>query len=240
MTAASARASSVIVLWLFCCAWAPKTPHIEIRSIGIIAAVGDTCMFERVRDAPFEWIGPPDASFLEISDWNIDDEVAKTITATLAPEYSVQVIAIEHQDFDAWTFDSLSRRIRELPVAETPVDAYLLILRDWRADEIGRSVHRMGGLGLYRHDLPHGGKRLAAFASYRLVLMEPEHGGFIASRAALLPDGGMPSLPVSSSLWPHTQNNLTDGQREALHADFLALIGRSLPVTLRQLGLATK
>ena len=81
----------------------------------------------------FEWISPPQASFLEISDWGIDDTVTAEITKLLSARYKVQSIAIEHQDFDTWTYDTLSRRIRELPVPETPIDAYLLILRDWRA-----------------------------------------------------------------------------------------------------------
>ena len=218
-------------------AWAPRPPHVAIKSIGIIAAVGDTCMFERVTDRPFEWIGPPGASFLEISDWNIDDDVTKTITAALESRYSVQAIAVEDQVFDTWTYDLLSRRVREMPVPETPVDAFLLVLRDWRADAIGGSVHQLGGLGLYRRDLPRGGKRVALFASYRLVLLEPEHGGILVSRAALLPDGSLPSLPVSSSLWPLTQNDLTDVQRDNLHRDFLQLLTQSLPATLQQMGL---
>lgn len=229
-----------VVASLFLAAWAPKAPYVHIRSIGVIAALGDTCMFEHVTDKPFQWIGPPEASFLEISDWNIDDDVTKAIGAALAPRYSVQSIPIEHQDFDTWTHESLTRHIRELPVPETRVDAYLLVLRDWQADAIGGSDHQLAGLGLYRRDLPRRGRRVAVYASYRLVLMEPEHGGIIASPNALLPDGRLPSLPVSSSLWPRTQNDLTDRQHQALHAAFMALIGRSLPGTLRQLALATK
>ena len=70
---------------LFLTAWAPKPQHIAIHSIGIIAAIGDTCMFVHVRDAPFDWIEPTEASFLEISDWGIDDEVTNMIAATLRP-----------------------------------------------------------------------------------------------------------------------------------------------------------
>jgi hypothetical protein len=222
------------------CAWAPKPPHEAIKSIGIIADLGDTCMFERVTNRPFEWIGPPKAGFLEISAWGIDDEITKAVTATLEPGYSVQAIAIEHQYFSTWTYQSLSRRIRELPVPEIPVDAYLLILRDWRADDIGRSDHQVSGLGLYRRDFAQGRARYGIFASYRLVLLEPDRGEIIASRAALLPNGGLPWRPVSSSLWPRTQNHLSDTQGKTLHADFLTLIGASLPATLKELGFATR
>lgn len=234
------RCILAVISLLLLSAWAPRPAHLHIRSIGIIAAVGDTCMFAHVTDGTFEEIGPPDADFLEISDWGIDDEVARTIAAALAPRYSVQPITVVHQEFDTWTYELLARHVHELPLPDTAVDAYLLILRDWQADSIGGSDHQLGGLGMYRRDLPHGGKRVAVFASYTLVLAEPRRGAIIASRPATLPDGRFPSLPASSSLWPRTANNLSDKQRGKLRADFLLLIGKSVPGTLRQLGLATK
>jgi hypothetical protein len=222
------------------CAWAPKQSHVDVRSIGIIAAVGETCMFERVTDRPFEWIGPPDTSFLDISDWGIDDEVTKSVEAVLAPDYRVQSIVIEPQGFDTWTNGSLARRIRELPVPETQVDAYLLILRDWRGDDIDNSDHQLAGLGIYRRDRARGRTRYGVFASYRLILMEPNRGGILASRAALLPRDRLPWLPVSATLWPRTQNELSEAQRRALQIDFLKLIDATLPVTLLTLGLRSK
>src|SRR5207248_9134863 len=161
----------------------PKPLQVQIRSIGIIAAVGDTCMFERVSDEPFEWLGPPQASFLEISDWGIDNDVTKAIVAALGPTYRTQSIAIEHQGFDTWTYASLTRDIRELPAPETPVDAYLLVLRDWRDDAIGGSIHRLGGFGLYRRDLHARHERYGVFAAYRLLLLLPESGRLLFSRA---------------------------------------------------------
>jgi hypothetical protein len=234
-----ARSVVLLALCLILCAWVPKPPRRDINSIGIIAAVGGTCLFEHVSDAAFESIGPPEATFLEISDQGIDDAVTNIVATRLSPRYRVQPITIEHQDFDTWTYESLARYIRGLPVPEAPVDAYLLILRDWRSDEIGGSDHPLAGLGLYRRDF-RGSQRYGVFASYRLVLMEPERGGIVASRAALLPDGHLPSLPAASWLWPRTQNNLTGAQRDALHADFLKLINESLPGALKQLGFATK
>jgi hypothetical protein len=216
----------------------PKGSPPRIRSIGIIAALGDTCMFERVPDTAFEWIAPPLAGFLEVSDWNIDEEVTNAIAKQLGPRYRAQSIAIEHQDFDAWTYDSLARHIRELPIPETPVDAYLLVLRDWRHDAIGNTNHRLGGLGLYRRDRRGGSRRFGAFASYRLVLLDATSGDLIASRPALMPDGRLPWLPANASLWPRTQNDLSDIQRSTLRGDFLALIDQTLPRALKQIGFA--
>lgn len=216
---------------------APAPAQTHIHSLGLIIALGDTCMFERVPDSRFEWIAPPEASFLEISDWGIDEHVTNAITKSLATHYRVQAIEIEHQDFDTWKYESLARHIRELPIPEKPVDAYLVVLRDWQGDAIGGSDHQLGGLGLYRRDLPHGGEQLGAFASYRLVLADPDSGEAIASRAATLPDGRLPWLSASPALWPHTPNDLADAQRGTLRSDFIKLIDETLPRTLREIGL---
>jgi hypothetical protein len=150
----------------------------------------------------------------------------------------VQPIAVEHQDFDTWTYDSLALHIRELPIPEIPVDAYLLVLRDWRHDGIGKSDHQIAGLGLYRQDRRAGMERLGTFASYRLALFDPITGNIIASRPALLPNGRLPWLPARPTLWPPTQNDLTDAQHREMLTDFMKLIDSTLPRTLRQTGLA--
>jgi hypothetical protein len=194
-------------------------------------------MFEHVADAAFQWIAPPRASFLEISDWGIDDFVTRDLANLLGPRVRLQSIQFSQQDFDTWTYASLARNIRELPLPETPVDAYLLVLRDWRGDEIGNTGHQVGGLGLYRRDLHGGGERFGVFASYRLLLADPDTGGVIAEAAALLPNGRLPWLPEPRSLWPRTQNDLTPAQRDTLRSDFAKLIDETLPPTLKRLGL---
>lgn len=218
-----------------CCPATAKPAH--IHTLGVIAALGGTCMFERVPDRPFEWIAPPEASFLEISDWGLDDAVTRRIARLLGPRIDVQTIYVSQQDFETWTDASLARRIRELPLPETPVDAYLLVLRDWRGDEIGNTNHRVGGLGLYRRDFSGSRVRFGVFASYRVILADPETGQIFAEVPALLPNRKLPWLPAAPTLWPPTQNDLTAAQQRVLHSDFLELIDATLPRALRQIGL---
>ncbi|MGD0189285.1 MAG: hypothetical protein ABSD74_00935 [Rhizomicrobium sp.] len=191
-------------------------------------------MFERVGKSPLEWAGPPRTSFLEISDWGLDDAVMGEATAVLSKRFAVKQVTYEEADFDTWTWDSLSRDIRALPLPVDDIDAYVVILRDWRGDEIGHSVHQLGGLGLYRRD-GTGGPRLGAFAAYRIAIIDARSGEIMASRPVLTQIGQLPRLPVAPSIWPNTQNDVTDAQRTMLQTCLRRLIDATLPPTLKGL-----
>lgn len=189
-------------------------------------------MFERVRDAPFEWMGPPDASFLEISDWGLDEFATREATAILSPRFSVKPVTFEEADFDTWTPESLVSHLREMPPPEDPIDAYVLILRDWQSDAIGRSIHQVAGIGLYDRQAS-GGQRLGVFASCRIVVIDAHSFEVLASRLAQMPDGTLPWLPVAPSLWPATQNDLTDAEKAALQENGRRLLGEAIGPALR-------
>jgi hypothetical protein len=206
-------------------------PHTRIKTVAIISAVGESFMFEHVRAAPFEWIGAPDTSFLEISDWGMDDLVSREATMVLSKRFAVKPVKYEEADFDTWTWASLPRTIRELPLPEDDIDAYVLILRDWHPDEIGHSVHQIAGLGLYKRDLAG----LGVYAAYRIVVVDAHTYEVIASRRALTTDGRLPWGPTGPSLWPKTQNDVTDAQKTTLQAGLNALIDHTLAPTLQGL-----
>jgi hypothetical protein len=212
-------------------------PHANIHSVAIIAAIGETFMFERVRNSPFEWMGPPETSFLEIANWGLDDLVTRKATAALSGRYTVEPVKYEEADFDTWTWPSLVRHIRELPLPEDNIDAYVVVLRDWRGDGIGRSVHQVAGVGAYRHDYSAGPK-LGVFASYRIVVIDAHSYDILTSRAALTTDGSLPWTPLAPSLWPKTQNDLTEKQTTSLRNEIMALIDKTLEQTVQEMGLA--
>ncbi len=210
----------------------------KIKTVGIISAIGDTFMFEHVCASPFEWIGPPETSFLEISDWGLDDLVMREATAALSRRFAVKPVTFEEADFDTWTWSTLVLHLRELPLPLDNIDAYVVILRDWRGDEIGNSVHRLAGVGLYRRDRAKGQPRLGLFASYRIALVDAHTYDIIASRPALKADGNLPWEPVAPSLWPKTQNNLADAQKAILQNNLHRLIEETLGLILKKLALA--
>ncbi|HEY1612838.1 MAG TPA: hypothetical protein VGF97_03980 [Rhizomicrobium sp.] len=209
----------------------PRTALAHIKSIGLIVSVGDTCMFEHTKPSALEWAAPPEASFLEISDWQIDDHVAQEVTTLLAARFQIQVVPFEHQAFDNWTYAQLSRRIREMPEPDEPVDAYLVILRDWRPDVLGPSRQEVGGLGLYRR----GNSRPNLFASYRIALLDAQDGRLIATRPALSPSGDTPASLAPFGTWPRTQNELSVAQGEILKTGLTSLVDQTLVSTLNQL-----
>ena len=206
--------------------------HTSIKSVAIISAIGETFQFEHIRDAAFEWFAPTDASFLEISDWGLDDFVTHTASAELSKRHKVVPVKYLEGAFDTWTWYTLDRNLRELPPADDDIDAYVVILRDWRGDAIGDSVHRLGGLGFYRRDGANTPPKLGVFASYRIVVVDARTYTILASRPARSAVDTLPWTAAPSTLWPATQNDLSDGQKADLQRDEQKLISDTLASTL--------
>jgi len=203
----------------------------RIRTVAIISAVGESFAFERVRPSIFEWFAPPDTRYLEISDWKIDDDVTREVTALLSKRVTIKKVFFERADFGTWNYAMLRQNIFKLN-GDPGIDAYILILRDWHYDAIGHSVHDLQGFGLYRRDLASGESPEGLFASYRIVVIDANTGAIFASRAAEMPDGSLPWLQTPTSLWPKTPNDLTDAQQKRLSADLAVLVEKTLPRTL--------
>jgi len=237
------RAASVLLAIVFLSASGPYTTQFSvlnyrtIKTVAVISALGNTFLFERVPSKDFEWLGPPDSHFLEISDWAIDPAVTRTVSAALAKRFTVKPIVFRPADFSTWDYSNLKTATLGLN-GDPAIDAYVLILRDWRPDEIGYSVHWLGGLGLYSKDRPGRRPKTGVFVSYRIVVVDALTGDTIISRAALLPKNALPWLPEDAALWPKTQNDLTDAQKATLSAAETRLIDATLLPTLSAMRLS--
>lgn len=203
----------------------------RIRTVAIISAIGESFAFERVRPSAFEWFAPPDTRYLEISDWKIDDDVTRQVSALLSKRVAIKKVFFERADFGTWNYAILRQNIFKLN-GDPGIDAYILILRDWHYDAIGHSVHDLQGFGLYRRDSTSGEVPNGVYASYRIVIIDANTGAIFASRAAEMPDGSLPWMETPASLWPKTPNDLTDAQQKSLATDLALLIGKTLPRTL--------
>jgi hypothetical protein len=203
----------------------------DIKTVAIISAIGETFMFERISASPLQWLGPPDASFLQIADWGMDARVTRQAAQALSKTFVVKPARFEEADFDTWTWPTLLNHIEELPMHD--IDAYVVILRDWCDDGIGGSVHQIAGLGLYRLDgnRPHTG----IFACYRIAVIGAHDDKVLASRAVVTISGKLPWLPVTPALWPKTQNDLSAEQTALLEKDSRALMDETLTPALDEI-----
>jgi len=209
----------------------------RIRTVAIISAVGQSFAFERVHPSSFEWFAPPDSRYLEISDWKIDDDVTREVTAILPARVTVKKVYFQRADFGTWNYALLRQHIFELN-GDPGIDAYILVLRDWHYDAIGHSVHDLQGLGLYRRDSASDTNPQGIYASYRIVVIDANTGAIFASREAAMPDGSLPWMETPASLWPKTPNDLTPAQQKSLSSDLTQLIDKTLPRTLAEIKLA--
>lgn len=211
------------------------TPDLRrIKTVAVISALGSSFQFERVRNHPFEWLGSADSHFLEISDWGLDPLITDEVTAALRARFTVKPVTFQKADFMSVNGWLLKRAALDLN-GDPSIDAYVFILRDWRPDTIGFSVHDVGGLGFYRSD---SARELAVYASYRLVVVNAYTGDTIASLPALTAKGALPAIALGSPFWPATPNDLTQLQRDQLLADEKKLIEATLFLTLKELNLS--
>lgn len=206
----------------------------RIRTIAVIPALGSTFQFEHVTAKPLEFLGPPDARFLEISDWGLDEKISREVSAALETRFTIKPIVFQSADFSSWNGSLLKHASLDLN-GDPAIDAYVFILRDWRRDEIGHSVHALGGLGLYRRDGARA--RYGVYACYRIIVVDALTGDIIASRAALFPHDQLPWIKAGPDLWPATPDALDAVQRDRLQEIETRLIEMTLRPTLAALGL---
>ena len=235
-----ATAIGAVLAVLMLCGAGPYTTRLStqdlrhIRTIAVIPALGATFLFEHVSDRPYEWIGPPDSHFLEVSDWGLDAQIGRDVTTALSARFVVKPVAFVSANFSSWNDWLLKRATLDLNV-DPAIDAYVLMLRDRCPDAIGYSVHELSGLGLYRRD----GKRmrLGIFACYRIVVVDALTGDTIASHAARTATGTLPWISADKSAWPKTPNGLSAAQRTSLANAETSLINATLLKTLQQVNL---
>jgi hypothetical protein len=73
------------------------------------------------------------------------------------------------------------------------------------------------------------------FASYRVAILDARNGDIIASRPLLTGDGRLPWISIDASVWPKSQNDVTDAERTMLQTNLRRLIDATLAPTLERL-----
>jgi hypothetical protein len=228
----------------------PAAP--EIKTIGIVSAIGETVIYQRVGGVPSH----TETTWGDTLSWQLDDYVAETIKARLAPRYNIAPVDADpaalrrprHAD-DALTFEpgpSVADRLRTaLKPGTPPVDAYLVVMAESDKDFIGGTNHRLTGLAIYRR----AGSGLQIYAVCNMFLVDAHSFKIIASAPLRLERDRMfggavstverPYRPLDRSLQRDTRwDQFTETDRILIDVAFKNLLRDTLEYTLRDMKLA--
>src|SRR5579883_446537 len=221
----------------------------EIKTVGVISAIGDRVTFETIGASVFG-----NVEVTEPVEWDIDRHVVARITAALAGRYKVVPVNYDRVAFDkiAWADetsvapgfrDATPRRIEDIVAAAASppgLDAYVVVSRATSPYARGHQIVR--GLGIVRGE-GSATYAPAAYALYDLSLIDgPKHTVIGRARASLPSDGAFrllqgPYREIKASIWAPSLAALAPSRQQQLRETLLDLIDRSLPGALAGVGL---
>ncbi len=244
--------ASLLILALSGCVADHRPPPdrlAEIKTIGVISAIGDRLTFETIGASVFG-----NVEVTEPVEWGIDQDVAGRIAAALPKRYTIAPVSYDAAAFDkiAWADesapaagfrDTARRRVEDvLRAAASPqgLDAYIVVTKATSAYAGGHQILR--GLGLVRGEgaATHA---LAAYAIYDLSLIDGSKHVVIGRARASLPRATGFRLvqgayrEVGDALWAPSLAALPAPQQRRLRQTLLELIDQSIPLALAALGL---
>ncbi len=202
-----------------------------IRTVGIIAAVGDTVT--RQMEDGFASYRSRDR--LPIADWNIDGWLATQIAYAVSPRFAVKAVAYSAAQFQVLDSSAAVAELVGALSASNGVDAYVVVHRQARrSDKTGVTL---SGLGIYNSDSVFGGEYDAAYAFYAVTVVDARNGAVIADVVARLPDGSETLREADSEIWSDPFQETSDEQMARIKAALFGLLRDSLPGTLKDTGL---
>jgi hypothetical protein len=217
---------------------AGHTPYADIRSLGIVSAIGDSIEFASVGSFG---IGLDEPRMPAPADWNIDGHIEALMRGNLSSQFTVKDAGEARSALlqaSLFTPDGKARdTLTELP-ARDDLDAYLVVLKHPRNFQgmncAGLDVCRFGGL-------MHATNFLGA--DYVVVLVDAHTRKVLAWHVGVTSPQFAMELPVEEigdELWPKAPPQASAGQLEQVHGDFVRLIDDSVPETLLHMLLTGK
>ncbi len=203
-----------------------------IRTVGIIAAVGDTVT--RQMEDGFASYRSRDR--LPIADWNIDGWLATQIAYAVSPRFAVKAVAYNAAQFQALDAPAAAAELVGALPATNGVDAYIVVHR--QVEHSAKAGTVLSGLGIYNSDLVFGGEYDAAYAFYAVTVVDARSGAVIADAAARLPDGSETLREADAEIWSDPFQETSDEQMARIRTALFGLLRDSLPGTLKDTGLA--
>jgi hypothetical protein len=240
-----------LVLVISACRTAPVSSDsaANIKSIGVVSAIGDTLTFTVVGTTVFT----NDTTASPIENWGIDDFIVGSITKTLKGGYDVRPVSYDKIPFLNWNgpgppitgndFGEFGNIVRSA-VGSQNLDAYVVVVNYSARDQIGDTNQSLYGLGLYRRNFL-GARKVSVYAAYQVVIVDGHTFEVIGHTPGLLPARGELGLPtdkiaflrVHSDWWADSLDAMSDKQKQQLEVGLKKLLDQSLNKALGDLKL---
>lgn len=219
----------------------PREKYPNIRTIGIISAIGDYLTI-----AKREFMLDTDTT-IPIEAWRLDEIATEELAALLATHFSIKKVAYNRDDFskqDRRWWGSSETSVRKTIAAlraDDGIDAYLLIWKNISPPFGARQVPRLlqRGVGVVMSNPVIGATENVEFARFKIELIDAKTSRTIAEEIARVPAIGLtsitdPHFPMDDTLLPDKAGRFNDDQLDDIRADITKLVRLSLRETIRE------
>jgi hypothetical protein len=229
-----------------CTAVGPIKPEqkANIHNIAVISLLDKQLEFTKVGFTVFN----NDHFTLDSSNWNVDEEVQKTINEQIqksSPSIKIVKVPFNRSELlkiykspDSWgDYSSISRIEAELKskLSQTPVDAVILVCKLRDQDPIAYTSIFIEGYGIYYRSLPFVDATLKPYALFSIVLLDSKTLKPITTRYVR---GISPNFGKTQISW---ENQIKDNLSESMLLDFKSaidtVIKSNLETGLHEMGL---
>lgn len=221
----------------------------QIKTVGVISAIGGDFNFTTVGFTVFG----NDFKQANIESWGVDDYVVAQIGEALRSRYDVRAVTYRRSAFTSQNMDTpvgwqgpfdKRRTIQEVIRTDAQpqgLDAYVVVT-DY-GSQFGTTNQGVRGVGLVKGG-GLGTSRVGLHVLYRVIVVSGRDQKVIGqAQAETMPDAEPsvflrgPSREVGMSLWSDGMQAMAPAKQDQVKAGVRSLISRSLPPTLRSVGL---
>jgi len=236
----------LLVLALASCTTAPIKPEqkASLHNIAVVSLMGNELEFTKVGFTVFN----NDKFTRETSDWKLDAEIERIATEELkksSSEIKMVLVPFDRAELfkiykpaDSWgEYASIDRITPELKMklAQTPVDAVLLVHKQRGEDPIAMTSVYLQGYGVYYRTLPLVDPLMKPYAMFTIVLLD---GKTLKPITAKYVRGVSTAFGKTQLSWDEKiKNNLSDQLLSEFKSDINTVIESNLESGLKEMGL---
>lgn len=223
----------------------PHEKYPNIRTIGIISAIGDYLTI-----AKREFMLDTDTA-IPIEAWRLDEIATEELSALLNADFIVKKVIYNRGDFskrDRRWWGSSETSVRKAIAAfgaDNGIDAYLLVWKNISPPFGARQVPRLlqRGVGISISNPVIGAIENFEFARFKIELIDAKTNRTIVEEIARIPAIGLtsvtdPHFPIDDTLLPDKAGSFNDDQLDDIRADITKLVRLSLRQTIREMSLS--